>query len=185
MSAKCVVVVRTRSRVERVARLSDIGLPPDFRKRGRVRVRQRLKPGQIGIGHVLAVAVRQQSTLPIVCRVREVLAGVGHLCLVVAPDIEDVFGVAVHVHVPFDPRKGVVDVVDVLSFRFACGRAAVIRILRGVGRGEIDVDSTRSECRIEVREEILVSVDIDPNLGGDATTVGRVAILPPEGVRVL
>src|SRR5580700_5099086 len=77
------------------------------------------------------------------------------------------------------------DVLDVLGLRFALRCVPVIRILRRVARSQIHVDRRRSKICIEVPQEILVSIDIDPDLVRIATAVGSVTILAPQSVSIL
>ena len=62
----------------------------------------------------------------------EVLAGVGHLRFVVAPDVEDVFGITMDINIPADTSVGIVYVLDVLRLGFALGGVSVICVLRRI-----------------------------------------------------
>src|SRR5258708_7434641 len=74
------------------------------------------------------------------------------------------------------------DIVDVLGLRLTLGSVAVIRFLRGIGRCQVGIYCCGSKGRVEIPQEILVSVDINSDLRRNAAAIGGIAVLSPKSI---
>jgi hypothetical protein len=127
-----VIIGRSRRRVEVERRLHGVVGAP-YRLDGVVEVRGQCQGGGQIIGRdVFLVGIPAHSTLAVVGGIKEVHSRICRLVVVVAPAIEDVLAVAVHIHEEADVAEVIEDPLGVLALRLGKGGGAVIGPVVGI-----------------------------------------------------